>query len=242
MLVIVEQEPEIILTGGRITSGVVRVGDTARRPIGEHSEFVHRLLRHLEHVGFDGAPRFLGTDANGREILTFLHGDVPTDFMPRDWSTDQVAAAARFLRRLHDATAGAAIAGDAEVVCHNDFSPLNVVFVNGEPAAMFDFDQARPGTRMRDVAYAAWLWLVGADVDGHLDRQLALLRTFCDAYGVPPPARTEFGARIVARVEDERDFHERAGRGASLSWLRHEIEWLSNHTTAIDDGLALSVS
>ncbi|MFF1916255.1 hypothetical protein ACFVYE_32640 [Streptomyces sp. NPDC058239] len=42
-----EQELEIPLTGGRITKGVVRVGDTVRRPVGPHSPFVHRLLRHL---------------------------------------------------------------------------------------------------------------------------------------------------------------------------------------------------
>jgi len=42
---------------------VVRIGDTVRRPVGPHSPLVHALLAHLESVGFEGAPRFLGIDS-----------------------------------------------------------------------------------------------------------------------------------------------------------------------------------
>lgn len=72
-----EQPPrfdEVPLGGGRVNEGVVRVGDTVRRPVGPHSPFVHELLRHLEQVGFEDAPRFLGVDAVGREIISFLPG------------------------------------------------------------------------------------------------------------------------------------------------------------------------
>lgn len=62
--------------GGRQSSGVVRVGDTVRRPLHRNSEFVHALLRHFEAVGFDGAPRLLGVDDQGREILTYVEGEV----------------------------------------------------------------------------------------------------------------------------------------------------------------------
>ncbi|MDX3225116.1 phosphotransferase [Streptomyces sp. ME19-01-6] len=236
-----EQEEEILLTGGRITKGVVRVGDTVRRPVGPHSPFVHRLLRHLEDVGSDAAPRLLGTDAKGREVLSFQHGEVVTAFRARDWSPAQITAAAQLLRRLHDATAGTPIADGAETVCHNDFSPLNVAFVDGLPASAFDFDQAAPGPRARDLAYAAWLWLLGAEITGHLDHQLALLRTFLDVYGLEDEYRRGFGGRIVARVEAERAMHERAGRVAGPgSWLHREIAWLREHADAIDLGLASS--
>jgi aminoglycoside phosphotransferase (APT) family kinase protein len=233
-----EQEPETPLTGGRITKGVVRVGNTVRRPVGSHSPFVHRLLRHLEDVGSDAAPRLLGIDAKGREILSFQHGEAPTAFRARDWSPAQITAAAQLLRRLHDATAGTPIAGGEETVCHNDFSPLNVAFIDGLPASAFDFDQAAPGPRTRDLAYAAWLWLLGAEIAGHLDRQLALLRTFLDEYGLEDAHRRGFGGRIVARVQAERDLHARAGRVARPgSWLHHEIVWLREHADAIDQGL-----
>ncbi|MEU0069321.1 phosphotransferase [Streptomyces sp. NPDC006332] len=236
------EQPEIPLTGGRITPGVVRVGDMVRRPVGPHSPFVHRLLRHLEDVGADAAPRLLGIDDKGREILSFQHGDVVTAFRARDWSPAQITAAARLLRRLHDATAGTQIAGDEETVCHNDFSPLNVTFVDDLPVRAFDFDQAAPGPRTRDLAYAAWLWLLGAEITGPLDHQLALVRTFLDVYGLEHERRQGFGRLIVARVEAERDMHARAGRVKGPgSWLHREIDWLRDHADAIDLGVEATV-
>ena len=64
------------LAGGAQTAGVVRVGDTVRYPAHPRSEFVDGLLRHLERVGFDGAPRALGYDVQGRQVLTFVEGEV----------------------------------------------------------------------------------------------------------------------------------------------------------------------
>jgi hypothetical protein len=48
---------EIPLSGGNMSSGVVRVGDTVRRPAGPWTPSVHALLTHLHDAGFDGAPR-----------------------------------------------------------------------------------------------------------------------------------------------------------------------------------------
>jgi hypothetical protein len=48
---------EILLAGGQQTPGVVRIGDTGRRPMGPNAPFVHELLRYVEEVGFDVAPR-----------------------------------------------------------------------------------------------------------------------------------------------------------------------------------------
>jgi len=62
------------LAGGNTNSGVVRVGATVRRGQTAASPAVHQLLRHLEAKGFDGSPRFLGIDAEGREILSFIAG------------------------------------------------------------------------------------------------------------------------------------------------------------------------
>jgi hypothetical protein len=59
-----------------MTAGVVRVGDTVRRPAGPWTPAVHALLDHLHQVGFEGAPRALGVDERGREILTFVPGVV----------------------------------------------------------------------------------------------------------------------------------------------------------------------
>ena len=64
------------LEGGNVSSGVERVGDTVRRPAGVWTPAVHALLHHLHTVGFQGAPRPLGLDEQGREVLTFIPGTV----------------------------------------------------------------------------------------------------------------------------------------------------------------------
>ncbi|HEY3870232.1 MAG TPA: hypothetical protein VGM10_17840 [Actinocrinis sp.] len=69
-------ETEIPLLGGDVTEGIVRVGQTVRRPPGESAPLVRALLTHLEAVGFEGAPRFLGIDAAGRDVLTFIDFDL----------------------------------------------------------------------------------------------------------------------------------------------------------------------
>lgn len=174
-------EIEVPLAGGFITQGVVRVGNTVRRPLKPNADFAHALLSHLEAVGFTAAPRFLGIDEQGREMLSFVEGDVPLNL--GEWTNEQLIAAAKLIRAFHDATLNFASKGDAEVACHGDLSPCNTVFVDGVPAAFIDFDAARPGRRENDLGYAAWLWVdVGNDElsTQHVGWRLAL---FGAAYG-----------------------------------------------------------
>ncbi|GAA3106039.1 hypothetical protein GCM10020001_024770 [Nonomuraea salmonea] len=95
---------EIPLQGGDVTDGVVRVGDTVRRPASTSTPAVHALLRHLEAAGFDGAPRVLGFDGFGREVLTFLPGT--TGLRLESVSDEALAGLAELVRRFHDATVG----------------------------------------------------------------------------------------------------------------------------------------
>ena len=60
---------------GNVTTGVVRVGDTVRRPVGPWTDAVDALLTHLHDVGFDGAPRPLGRDDQGRQVLEYVPGE-----------------------------------------------------------------------------------------------------------------------------------------------------------------------
>ena len=75
-----ETEPQreplavISLSGGRLTPGIVRVGNTVRRPAKGNAAFVHDLLLFLEDQDFPFAPRFFGRDEQGRDILSYLEG------------------------------------------------------------------------------------------------------------------------------------------------------------------------
>lgn len=112
-----EVEVEVPLAGGDVTEGVVRVGQTVRRPLGPHSPLVHEVLRHLERAGFDGAPRLLGIDDQGREILTYVDGEVAGRPLP-DWVADEerIVSVARLVRRYDDAVAGLGIPDTVEPV------------------------------------------------------------------------------------------------------------------------------
>lgn len=96
------------MAGGVANQGaVVRVGDTVRRPRGPHSGWVAALLLHLEEAGCTVTPRFLGYDDRGREVLSWVPGEVPLPPFPA-WamSDDALRSVAHLLRELHDATAG----------------------------------------------------------------------------------------------------------------------------------------
>ncbi|WP_204056868.1 phosphotransferase [Microbispora corallina] len=209
--------PEIPLGGeitGEVTRGVVRVGGTVRRPARPSSPAVHALLRHLEAAGFEGAPRALGTDHLGRQVLTYVEGEVPGRPLPGYAVTGEaLAALARLLRRFHDAAAsftpppaarwedGSAVGDRPEIVGHCDVTPRNVVFRPSSPGggalvpyALIDFDLARPVTRLFDVVTTLRHWAPIADpvdrdpVQRTLDAG-ARLRLFCDAYGLGPRDR-----------------------------------------------------
>src|SRR5579885_1784998 len=159
---------EELLSGGNVTP-VVRVDDTVRRVVGPWSAAVHSLLLHLKARGFSGAPRFLGIDEQGREILTFIEGEVGRYPYPSYILSDGVLLeAACVVRRYHDATTDYTPPAHAawqftypdatrhEVICHNDLAPYNMVFVDEQPQALIDFDTAGPGPRAWDLAYAAY--------------------------------------------------------------------------------------
>lgn len=170
-----------------------------------HTAAVHALLRHLERVGFNGAPRVLGFDDRGREMLGYIEGEVPVDLPapPYAWSEATLVGTAQLLRRYHNAVSGFAPPADAQwndefadpasgpIICHNDVDQWNVVFRSGSPVALIDWDFAAPGRPVWDVAVAARSLVPVTSEDDRLALGCpspfsvrARLRTFCEAYGV----------------------------------------------------------
>lgn len=195
------EEPETPLHGGTANRGlVVRIGDTVHRPRRPTSEATHRLLAHLDDIGFDGAPRYLGDDLQGREVLSYIPGDAVTVPYPAWALTEQaLTSVAELLRRYHQAVATfdptpyrwpksppAPHAGG--LVSHNDPNLDNVVFRHGRAAAFIDFDLASPGTALWDVAAAARLWAplrLDADItDSRCGQSLRRFHIFATAYGM----------------------------------------------------------
>lgn len=196
-------DDEEVLAGGNM-GGATRVGATVRRGAGPWSPTIQRLLRHLRANGVDWVPSPLGTDDQGRDNVSFLPGLVPAYPLPEwIWADDVLADAGRHLAQLHRASATFDATGavwqleprsPAEVICHNDFAPYNMVFTDGHLSGVIDWDTAAPGPRIWDLAYLAYRLVpltepsnVEADpVDPSL--HAARLALLCDAYaGAPRP-------------------------------------------------------
>ncbi len=213
------------LLGDGVTR-VVRVDGTVRRSSRPYTATVHAYLRHVRAHGFGDVPEPLGWDERGREVLSFVPGDVPDHPLPDDATgVDVLVALARLVRRLHEAALGwvpppdavfGAIPGGTppgvvplfdvpELVSHQDYCPGNVVFRDGLPAALIDFDLARPTTRVADVVNALHWWV---PLQHPLDRAPSLVtadvparvRAFVDAYGFTPEQRAHVVPVAVRRA------------------------------------------
>ena len=219
-------QAEIPLGGGDVTEGVVRVGDTVRRPVGPHSPLVHALLAHLESAGFEGAPRFLGIDGSGREVLSYIDGEVAGRPRP-SWIADEtrLASVGRLVRAYDDAAASFTVPLDApiamapaeparippapayppELIGHVDITPENVVFRNGRAYALIDFDLAKPATRV-DEMFNVMLWWAPLSDPRDVDPLLRDVdvprrsRILADGYGLSGAGRERIMEVAVMRT------------------------------------------
>lgn len=223
-------QSEIPLEGGQINS-VVRIGDTVRRATSRDTSLQHALFAHLAAKGFAGAPRFLGHDEQGREILTFMPGDVFYD--KDDFSDTQLAAAARLLRAYHDATSDfpPVIAAGAEVMCHNDWTPANTTCIDGLPSGMIDFDTAQPGARVWDLAYSTWMWLGLAEPVWTPEDQRRRLVLFVTAYDHPSCTPALVATTIPTRQAGRIHFARRKNLPAAVTWAENAMAWTLDNIT-----------
>jgi hypothetical protein len=227
---------ETLLHGGDMNT-VVRIGDTVRRP--PQPAAVRELLEWYAHVGFDGAPRFLGFDEQGREILSFIEGE--PGFAPVPSPDDVVAGIGRLLRRAHDAQDGFAPPG--LVIAHCDMFWTNVIFRGGLPVALIDWELARPATPVLEVAMAATYW-AGVRIDEQLvewgiplERRGERLRILCDGYGLDATQRsTLFDELILYRRER---IEQGLWRGTTpIDVIRANLQWTQEHAPQLATFLA----
>ena len=230
---------EVPLPGGT-TPGVVRVGNTVRRPLKPDAAYIHRLLAHLERRGFGGAPRFLGVDAHGRTILSFIDGVAP----PHNgfWLGEQgVRAGARLLRQVHDLTVGTEFAAGSEVACHPNLSQPNFIFrvLDNEmiPVAIIDWDGTRPGTRAANLAEFLWAFVHPA-VYGEGAAAAHMLRVAVDGYGWSGSG----GELVDGMLTEVRDFQGIvAGDRGAMDWAAAELAYLERNAARFPESASDTV-
>lgn len=162
------------------------------------------MLRHLESVGFDGAPRVVGLDEQGREVLTFLPGEVALRPWPDCLLADSgMVALGSFLRRYHQAVERYTPPPDTrwrvpgvnwrsnQIIRHGELGPWNTVWKDGILVGVIDWDFAEPGYPIEDIAQLAWYAVplrnrkkceeAGVEFGSE---QTSRLRLLCETYGV----------------------------------------------------------
>jgi Ser/Thr protein kinase RdoA (MazF antagonist) len=232
---------EIPLAGGNVSAGVVRVGDTVRRPAGPWTPAVHALLAHLHAVGFRGAPRALGLDERGREVLEFAPGDVVwPDRFAEVGPRDRLARVGRMVRELHDAVAAFTPPVDAawrvlipseddgggEIIAHHDLAPWNLV-TDGDTWTFIDWDAAAPGSRLWDLAYAVRAFVpLSADPAWQRPDAAARVRVLADAYGLDEPQRRRLVPMLARRGRAMHHLLADGHRTGTQPWARL---WAQGH-------------
>ncbi len=204
------------LKGGRF--GISRIESRVVRPAGHWSKQIHRLLRHIRDVGFVEAPEPFGFNDAGQEVVSYLRGEVSNyPLTSNAASNEALLTAGALLRRFHDATVGFLTQDNdpaawmlpprpgADVICHGDYAPYNVVLNGTRAVGIIDFDTAHPAPRIWDIAYALYRWAPltnpsNTDGFGDLDAQITRGRRFCDAYVLPSESRVGLPTVIVERL------------------------------------------
>lgn len=232
---------ELPLTGGNMNAGVVRAGNTVRRPAGPWTSSVHAQLAHLRSAGFPGAPRPLGLDERGREVLEFVPGEVTwpgrIDLLEPGRA---MIAVGRLVRDFHDAVTGfvppvGAVwqvlipADGTEIIAHHDLAPWNLV-VDGPRWAFIDWDTAAPGTRLWDLAYTAQTFALLPE--SVLPAQAARLRLLVDAYGLDERQRRALLRLLAPRTRSMHDFLAAQAEAGNEPWTRL---WNEGHGEAWQD-------
>lgn len=242
---------EVPLVGGNTSAGVVRVGDTVRRPATVASATVHAFLEHLHDVGFDGAPRSLGVDAQGRHVIEHVPGEVLMPFLPAD-PLGALRRVGRLLRDLHDASASWTPPDDAvwdvviapdrtDLVVHHDAAPWNLVV--GERWVLIDWDGAGPGSRLWDLAYAAHGFARLAP-ETPVQESARLIAALADGYQLDGDGRRGLADLLVPRTWSMhallRQGHEEGRQPWARLWKEgHGLVWQSHaeHTARHADAL-----
>ncbi|GLW89378.1 hypothetical protein Aglo03_01940 [Actinokineospora globicatena] len=226
------------LLGGNNAEEVVRVGDEVRRSRGPG--FAGDVLRYLESVGFGYAPRYLGVDDRGRDVLSYIPGRT-TDH-PAQRAEGAYAHAGKMLRELHDTTAGHPLAGGHECVVHGDAGPFNTIFQEGLPVAFIDWAGCHPGAALDDLGYMAWTWCIQTLGNVPIEDQAAHLRELRDAYGNVSPkslldAMVEQQTRIVEL--ETANLTNPALSPTRLAHARRAIAWAESDRALVHEHRAM---
>lgn len=249
---------EEVLAGNE-SHPIVRIGDKVHRPSEFWQPAVKDLLDYLVSVNFPYSPKHFGVDDRGREILSHIDGESGKEGWKNITNYDGLRSYAKLLRAYHDAVAGYKPLPDLEwangqkglkpgqIICHGDFGPWNIVWKDGQPVGIVDWDLAHPNTPKYDILYgleysAPFRSDDVAIKDHHFDAvpdRKQRIRIFLDAYGTP--AIDNVASRVAAMQREVGKYEAalaKRGIQPQADWVKHgdldEVEkrakWSEQHS------------
>jgi hypothetical protein len=251
--------------GGR--TDVARRGDVVHRAAGPWSVTVLHLLRHLQILGFAGAPRVIGDgfDERGRETVSFVAGWTAH---PRAWPPDRLPEIGALLRELHEATRSYVPPADATwrpwfgrhlgsgrpIVGHCDVAPWNLLAQDNGGMALIDWETAGPVDPLVELAQTCWLNAQLHDDDIAALNGLAAaaerashLRLIVDGYRLPAADRYRLvDLMIEVAIQDAADQARQAGVTPTstdpeplwgITWRTRSAAWMLTHRRTLERAL-----
>ena len=210
----------------------------------------HALLKHLESVGFRGAPRSFGWDSKGRHLVEWVDGIRADHPQAPDAALDPENIGA-FMREMHDALESfvpppdvmwfeGLLAPGEDLIVHQDIAPSNIVVAPDGRLVAIDWDAAAPGTRLWDLAHAAHAF-APLSRDG-LGAQLSAdrLARFADGYGLSAVDRQELLPLLAVRSESMYEYLDHMRVTGESPWIelwelgvgtvwKADAQWIRQH-------------
>ncbi|WP_254359268.1 phosphotransferase [Microbacterium hominis] len=196
------------------------------------SDFVDLLVE----SGVD-VPRVLGRDDVGRQIIEFVPGRLAEELLPL--GVADLGRVGRLIRAIHDAAEQMGVpadpwdvlipARDADLICHNDLAPWNLIV--GERWVFIDWDGAGPSTRLWDLAYAAQAFALN-DVDESPILAAKRLAALVDGYGADRGLREALPKAMAQRTEAMHDLLRTAHAAGRQPWATMYVEGHGDHWRA----------
>lgn len=221
---------------------ISRDKDKVHRPTEFWQPAVHDLLMYLESINYLYSPRVFKNDEKGREVLSYIDGESGKAGWAQIISDEGLRKYAKFLRAYHDAVADYKPSEELEwangqkglkpgqILCHGDFGPWNIVWKNGEPVGLIDWDLAHPNTPEYDILYALEYSAPFRDdkatIEWHHFKSIPdrrhRIHVFMEAYGAP--IIKDITSKIVSLQHEVNEFAKSLARRG----IQPQADWLTN--------------